>query len=204
VLYVAVAAVLTGMVPYGLIDVKAPLTDAFRRHEMTFATFLITVGILAGVTSSLLVGTLSQPRILLAMSRDGLLPESFFGAIHPRFRTPWKSTILVGVVVAASASVAPLGFLAELVSIGTLFAFLIVCAAVWILRYTSPDLKRPFRTPVLPLIASLGILVNGGLMLSLGKDTWIRLFVWLFLGLVIYLGYGRYHSKLGKADVIAG
>ncbi len=199
VLYVAVAAVLTGMVPYGQIDVLAPLTAAFRRHEMNFATGLITVGILAGVTSSLLVGTLSQPRILLAMSRDGLLPESFFGAIHPRFRTPWKSTILVGFVVALAASVAPLGFLAELVSIGTLFAFLIVCAAVWILRTTSPELKRPFRTPALPVVASLGIFINGGLMLSLGKDTWIRLFVWLLIGMAIYFGYGRHHSKLGKA-----
>ncbi len=198
VLYVAVAAVLTGMVPYGQIDVLAPLTAAFRRHEMNFATGLITVGILAGVTSSLLVGTLSQPRILLAMSRDGLLPESFFGAIHSRFRTPWKSTILVGFVVALAASVAPLGFLAELVSIGTLFAFLIVCAAVWILRYTSPELKRPFRTPALPVVATLGILINGGLMLSLGKDTWIRLFVWLMIGMVIYFAYGRTHSKLSK------
>ena len=199
VLYIAVAAVHTGMVPYGQIDVLAPLTAAFRRHEMNFATGLITVGILAGVTSSLLVGTLSQPRILLAMSRDGLLPESFFGAIHSRFRTPWKSTILVGLVVALAASVAPLGFLAELVSIGTLFAFLIVCAAVWILRYTSPELNRPFRTPALPVVASLGIFINGGLMLSLGKDTWIRLFVWLLIGMAIYLGYGRHHSKLGNA-----
>ena len=163
---------------------------------MGFANGLITVGILAGLTSSLLVGTLSQPRILLAMSRDGMLPESFFGAIHSRFRTPWKSTILVGFVVALGAALAPLGFLAELVSVGTLFAFVIVCAAVAILRYKSPELNRPFRTPALPLVAGLGILVNGGLMFYLGPDNWIRLIVWLLIGLVIYFGYSRYHTKL--------
>ena len=198
VLYIAVAAILTGMVPYAEIDVKAPLSAAFRRHEKTFATGLITVGILAGLTSSLLVGTLSQPRILLAMARDGLLPESFFAAIHPRFRTPWKSTILVGLVVAVGGALAPLGFLAELVSVGTLFAFVVVCAAVWILRYTSPELNRPFRTPALPLVAALGILVNGGLMFSLGRDNWIRLIAWLVIGLLIYFGYSRHHSKIGK------
>ncbi len=131
------------------------------------------------------------------MSRDGMLPESFFAAVHPRFRTPWKSTILVGLeVVASTAALAPLGFLAELVSVGTLFAFLIVCSAVWILRYTSPELERPFRTPALPLVASLGILVNGGLMFYLGMDNWIRLIVWLVIGMAIYFGYSRYHTKL--------
>ncbi len=198
VLYIAVAAILTGMVPYSEIDVKAPLSAAFSRHGQGLATKLITIGILAGLTSSLLVGTLSQPRILLAMARDGLLPESFFAAIHPRFRTPWKSTILVGTVVALGGALAPLGFLAELVSVGTLFAFVIVCAAVWILRYTSPDLNRPFRTPALPLIAGLGILVNGGLMHSLGRDNWIRLIAWLVLGMMVYFGYSRHHSKIGQ------
>jgi basic amino acid/polyamine antiporter, APA family len=196
VLYVAVAAVLTGMVPSTQIDEAAPLSAAFRHHKMGFANGLITLGILAGLTSSLLVGTLSQPRILLAMSRDGMLPESFFAAIHPKFRTPWKSTILVGLVVALAGALAPLGFLAELVSVGTLFAFVIVCAAVWILRYTSPELKRPFHVPALPLCAGLGILVNGGLMFHLGPDNWIRLIVWLLIGLIIYLGYSRYHTKL--------
>ena len=196
VLYVAVAAVLTGMVPYLQIDEKAPLSAAFRGRGMGFANGLITVGILAGLTSSLLVGTLSQPRILLAMSRDGLLPQSFFAAIHPRFRTPWKSTILVGVIVAACGAVAPLGFLAELVSVGTLFAFVIVCGAVWILRRRSPELARPFRVPALPLVSGLGILVNGGLMFHLGLDNWVRLIVWLALGMVVYFGYSRFHSRL--------
>jgi APA family basic amino acid/polyamine antiporter len=204
VLYVAVAAVLTGMIPYRQIDVSAPLAAAFRAKGLTFTTGLITLGILMGLTSSLLVGTLSQPRILLAMARDGMLPESFFAAVHPRFRTPWKSTILVGLVVALTGSLAPLGFLAELVSVGTLFAFVIVCASVWILRWKSPEIRRPFRTPALPLVASLGIFFNGGLMFYLGRDNWIRLLVWLALGMVIYFGYSRYHTKLGRPEAPHG
>jgi APA family basic amino acid/polyamine antiporter len=197
-LYIAVAAVLTGMVSYRSIDVAAPLAAAFRQKGLTFATGLITVGILAGLTSSLLVGNLSQPRILMAMARDGMLPERFFAAVHPRFKTPWKSTILVGLVVALGAALVPLNFLADLVSVGTLFAFLIVCASVWILRYRSPELERPFRVPALPLIAAMGILINGGLMFSLGRDNWIRLIVWLALGLIIYFAYSRHHTKLGN------
>jgi APA family basic amino acid/polyamine antiporter len=197
-LYVAVAAVLTGMVPYRQIDVAAPLASAFHRRGLTIAGGLITSGILAGLTSSLLVGNLSQPRILMAMARDGMLPEGFFAAVHPRFRTPWKSTILVGLVVALAAALAPLSFLADLVSVGTLFAFLIVCASVWILRYTSPELERPFRTPALPVVAALGIAANGGLMFYLGPDNWTRLGVWLVIGLFLYFGYSRFHTKLGK------
>jgi APA family basic amino acid/polyamine antiporter len=132
------------------------------------------------------------------MARDGLLPHSFFGAVHSRFKTPWKSTILVGLVVAVGGALAPLGFLADLVSIGTLFAFVIVSAAVWILRITDPDVPRPFRTPFAPFVSIMGVLVNGGLMLSLGRDNWIRLFVWLIVGLFIYLGYSRHHSVLSR------
>ena len=198
VLYVAVAAVLTGMVPYRQIDMAAPLSAALQSKGLTFAGALITMGILAGMTSSLLVGNLSQPRILLAMARDGLLPLSFFAAVHPRFKTPWKSTILVGVVVALGGALAPLGFLADLVSIGTLFAFVIVSAAVWILRITDPAVPRPFRVPFAPFVSTMGVPVNGGLMFSLGHDNWIRLLVWLILGLLIYLGYSRHHSVLGR------
>lgn len=197
-LYIAVAAILTGMISYRSIDVAAPLAAAFRQKGLTFATGLITMGILAGLTSSLLVGNLSQPRILMAMARDGMLPEGFFADVHPRFKTPWKSTLLVGLVVALGAALLPLNFLADLVSVGTLFAFVVVCAAVWILRYKSPEIERPFRVPGLPLVAALGILVNGGLMFSLGRDNWIRLIVWLALGLVIYFTYSRYHTKLGR------
>ncbi|WP_435017703.1 amino acid permease [Tundrisphaera sp. TA3] len=197
-LYVVVAGILTGMVPYAEINVDAPIADAFQRHGGGWAAGLITAAILAGITSSLLVGMLSQPRVLLAMARDGMLPMSVFGAVHPRFLTPWKSTILMGVVVGIIAALVPLGVLADLVSVGTLFAFVIVCVAVMVLRRRSPEVERPFRVPALYLVASLGILVNGGLMFSLGRDNWIRLVVWLGLGMVIYLGYGRYHSRLGS------
>jgi APA family basic amino acid/polyamine antiporter len=200
VLYIGVTAVLTGMVPYLQIDPKAPLAVAFRHRGLTFGSQLITVGILAGLTSSLLVGNLSQPRILMAMARDGMLPGSFFGAVHPRFKTPWKSTILVGAIVGMAAALAPLDFLADLVSIGTLFAFMIVCGAVWILRRTDPGLPRPFRTPALPVVAVLGLIVNGGMMASLRGDIWIRLVVWLVIGLVIYFAYSRHHTKFGRAE----
>jgi basic amino acid/polyamine antiporter, APA family len=196
VLYIAVAAILTGMVPYAQIDENAPIASAFQVHGTTWASGLITVAILAGITSSLLVGTLSQPRILMAMARDGMLPPGFFAAVHPKFLTPWKATILVGLVVGAISAMAPLAFLAELVSVGTLFAFLVVCVAVWVLRYKSPEIPRPFRVRGLPMVAALGILVNGGLMFSLGPDNWIRLIAWLALGLLIYFGYGRYHTRL--------
>ncbi len=199
VLYVSVAAVLTGMVPYTQIDVNAPLSVAFRQRGLSSASGLITLGILAGLTSSLLIGNLSQARILMAMARDGMLPERFFAAVHPRFKTPWKSTLLVGLVVALGGALAPLGFLADLVSIGTLFAFVVVSAAVLILRFKSPETERPFRTPAVMLVAPLGILVNGGLMFRLGPENWARLFGWLVLGLLIYFGYSRYHTKLGRS-----
>ncbi len=199
VLYVAVAIVLTGMVPYRLIDVDAPLTAALQAHGLTFAGGLVTFGILAGMTSSLLVGNLSQPRILMAMARDGLLPRRIFAAVHPRFKTPWISTIIVGGVVAAAAAFAPLAFLADLVSIGTLFAFIIVSAAVWILRMTDPQTPRPFRAPWIPLVSTMGVLVNGFMMFSLGRENWIRLAIWLVFGLLIYFGYSRRHSLLGRS-----
>jgi basic amino acid/polyamine antiporter, APA family len=196
ILYLAVAIVLTGMVPYREIDLSAPLSAALQGRGLTFAGGMITLGILAGMTSSLLVGNLSQPRILLAMARDGLLPKGIFAAIHPRFKTPWISTILVGAVVGGTAALAPLGFLADLVSIGTLFAFVVVSASVWILRVTDPDSPRPFRAPWLPFVSTMGVLVNGGMMFSLGPENWMRLFIWLIIGMVIYLGYSRHHSAL--------
>ncbi len=198
VLYVAVAAVLTGMMPYTEIDVSAPLASAFRERGLTVATTLITLGILTGLTSSLLIGNLSQARILMAMARDGMLPEGFFAAVHPRFKTPWKSTILVGAVVALGGALAPLGFLADLVSIGTLFAFVVVSAAVLILRLTNPTIERPFRAPAIFFVAPASIVVNAALMGSLGRDNWLRLFGWLVVGLVIYFTYSRYHAKLGR------
>ncbi len=198
ILYIATAAVLTGMTPYRAIDPDAPLASALSGRGLAWSGGLVTLGILTGMTSSLLVGNLSQPRILLAMARDGLLPPGVFAAVHPRWRTPWKSTILVGLVVALGAALAPLGFLADLVSIGTLFAFVIVSAAVWILRITNPDLPRPFRAPWVPLVSTMGVLVNGAMMFSLGPENWLRLLIWLILGLAIYFGYGRRRSVLGR------
>ena len=166
---------------------------------MPWAQLLISIGAVAGITSVLLVMMLSQPRIFLAMARDGLLPPGFFGAVHDRFRTPWKSTILTGVFVAAMAAFLPLRILAELVNIGTLLAFVIVCAAVLIMRRTHPYAERPFRAPLGPVVPILGIFSCLVLMFSLPAENWVRLAVWLVLGLVVYFGYGARHSRLRQA-----
>jgi len=199
ILYIAVAAVLTGMVPYDKLNIDAPVSDAFRQVGLPWAEFLIALGALAGITSVLLVMMLSQPRVFLAMARDGMVPESFFGAVHEKYRTPWKSTILTGCVVALLAAFIPLRILAELVNIGTLLAFVIVCAAVLIMRYTHPEAERPFRCPLVPVIPVLGIGTCLLLMFSLPAENWLRLFVWLFIGLGIYFLYGRRHSVLARA-----
>lgn len=198
VLYIAVSAILTGMVPYDKIDLNAPVSNAFAVVGLPWAQFLISLGAIAGITSVLLVMMLSQPRVLLAIARDGLIPESFFGAIHDKFRTPWKSTILTGVFVAIMAALLPLRILAELVNIGTLLAFVIVCGAVLIMRYTNPQAERPFRVPLVPLVPILGILTCIMLMFSLPVENWWRLFIWLAIGFLIYFGYGRRHSVLAK------
>jgi APA family basic amino acid/polyamine antiporter len=142
---------------------------------------------------------LSQPRVLLAMARDGLLPREFFSAVHPKFRTPWKSSILTGLFVAAFGGFLPLRILAELVNIGTLLAFVIVCAAVLILRKTHPDFERPFRCPFVPFTPIAGILLCLLLMFSLPAENWLRLVVWLLIGFALYFGYGRKHSVMRKA-----
>jgi APA family basic amino acid/polyamine antiporter len=199
VLYIAVAAVLTGMVPYNKINIDAPVSDAFRQVGLPWAQFLISLGAIAGITSVLLVMMLSQPRVILAMARDGLVPRSFFGAIHERFRTPWKSTIITGIFVTILAAFLPLRVLAELVNIGTLFAFVVVCAAVLIMRRTNPEAPRPFKAPFVPLTPILGILTCTLLMFSLPAENWWRLIIWLAIGFFIYFGYGRHHSVLQQA-----
>jgi len=141
---------------------------------------------------------LSQPRVLLAMARDGLLPGGFFGSVHPRFRTPWKSTILTGIMVGAMASFIPLGILAELVNIGTLLAFIIVCSAVLVMRYINPQAERPFRCPWSPLIPALGVLFCLVLMFSLPAANWLRLGVWMLIGMMVYIFYGYHHSVLAR------
>ena len=176
------------------------MSDAFRQVGLPWAQLLVSVGAVAGITSVLLVMMLSQPRIFLAMARDGLLPPGFFAAVHERFRTPWKSTILTGVFVATMAAFLPLRILAELVNIGTLLAFVIVCAAVLIMRRTHPEVHRPFRVPFSPVTPILGILCCLVLMFSLPAENWLRLFVWLVVGLIIYFTYGRKHSRLAAAE----
>jgi APA family basic amino acid/polyamine antiporter len=198
VLYVAVAAVVTGMIPYPQIPINAPIAGVFELYGLKAATVIITVGALTGITSVLLVMMLSQPRVLLAMARDGLLPPSFFGAVHPVFRTPHKATILTGAFCATAASLFPLKGLGDMVNIGTLFAFIVVCSAVWLMRRINPEAERPFRTPMLNFVAPAGVFLCLGLMFCLHWQNWVRLFVWLAVGLVIYFLYSRRHSHLGK------
>ena len=199
ILYILVAAVLTGMIPYDQIDIDAPVARAFRARGLPVAELLISLGAVVGITSVLLVLLLSQARVLLAMARDGLIPRDFFAAVHPRFRTPHKATILTGVIVATVGAIFPLKLLADLVNIGTLMAFVIVCAAVIVMRRTNPDLPRPFRTPFVPALPLAGMAINLVLMCSLGWENWTRLGVWLLVGLVIYFGYGRHHSVMAAA-----
>jgi APA family basic amino acid/polyamine antiporter len=198
VLYIAVAAVLTGMVRYNQLDIDAPVSNAFAQKGLHWAQFLVSVGALTGITSVLLVMMLSQPRILMSMARDGLLPPGFFAAVHPVFRTPWKSTMLTGAFVATLGAFLPLRVLAELVNIGTLLAFVLVCAAVLIMRRTNPEAERPFRTPFVPLVPILGIVLCLLLMFSLPSENWLRLAIWLLIGFGIYFSYGRYHSRLRR------
>jgi APA family basic amino acid/polyamine antiporter len=173
-------------VPYQQINIDAPVSNAFKQVGLGWAQFLISLGAITGITSVLLVMMLSQPRVFLAMARDGLLPKSFFGAVHEKFRTPWKATILTGIFVAV------LG--AFLVNIGTLFAFVVVCAAVLIMRRTNPDAERPFRAPLVPFVPIAGILTCLLLMFSLPAENWWRLIIWLLIGFCIYFFYGRHHS----------
>jgi APA family basic amino acid/polyamine antiporter len=198
VLYIAMVAVLTGMVRYDQIDVGAPVSTAFKQVGLGHAQFLIAAAGVAGITSVLLVMMLSAPRVFLAMARDGLVPPGFFGAIHPRFRTPYKTTILIGAFVATLAAFLPIGILSNLCNIGTLLAFAIVCAAVLIMRRSNPDAERPFRCPLVPLFPILGILSCFLLMFSLPSENWWRLGVWLAIGLLIYFSYGRRHSVMAK------
>ena len=198
VLYIAVTAVLTGMVPYNKLDINAPVADAFKQRGLTWAQLLISLGAVAGITSVVLVTMLSQARILLAMARDGLLPAKFFAAVHARFRTPWKSTIVTGLFVGTTAALLPIDVLLTLVNIGTLLAFVIVCAAVLIMRRTHPNADRPFRVPLVPVVPILGIAICLLLMFSLPAENWLRLLVWLLIGFAIYFAYGRRHSVMAR------
>lgn len=200
ILYVAVSVVITGMLKYSdaRMATAAPLAEAFTSVGAGWAARLVSLGGICGITTVVLVLMLGQARVLFAMSRDGLLPARL-AAVHPRFGTPWITTLITGVVVTVLAAIVPLEALSELVNIGTLFAFVVVSIAVVVLRRTHPDLERPFRVPAVPLIPILSVLSCGWLMLNLPVDTWIRFGIWLAVGLVIYFGYGRRHSLVGRS-----
>jgi basic amino acid/polyamine antiporter, APA family len=200
VLYILVSGLLTAVVPYTSLNVADPVAIGIDATGVSWGSLLVKTGAVLGLGSVMLVMLLGQSRVFYSMSRDGLLPK-WAGAIHRRFRTPWITTIVVGICVALFASLIPIGDLAVLVNIGTLLAFVIVCAGVWILRRTRPDLRRPFKTPLVPLVPILGIVTSLGAMLSLPATTWWRLLIWLVIGLLVYAFYGRVHSKVRRSSV---
>jgi APA family basic amino acid/polyamine antiporter len=199
ILYVLMALVMTGMVHYSKLNDPAPILVAVAAAgpSLAWLRYAVEVGSLAGLASVVLVMLMGQPRVFYSMSRDGLLPP-VFSKVHPKYKTPYITTILTGAIAAVVAGLLPIGLLGQLVSIGTLLAFVIVCAGVWILRVRSPEIPRAFKTPLVPLVPILGILSCFGLMAGLPKDTWIRLMIWLAIGFVIYFVYSRHHSLIGK------
>lgn len=203
VLYILVAGTLTGLVNYKDLNVPDPLAVGIDVAGLRWGSLLVKIGALMGLTSTIVVMLLGQSRVFFSMSRDGLLP-GIFKAIHPRFRTPWISTLTVGFFVAALAAAFPIDILAEMVNIGTLLAFIIVCAGVWILRRRNPGLHRPFRTPWVPVVPILGIVISLYLIYNLQPLTWIRLGVWLVIGMFIYFGYSRKHSRVQNEPVPGG
>ncbi len=199
VLYIAVSLVLTGIVSYTQLNDPAPIAVAINSlgPKVAWLRPIIKIGAIAGLSSVILVMLLGQPRIFYTMSKDGLLPP-VFSTVHPKFRTPWIAQILTGAIAMLIAGLFPIGLLGELVSIGTLLAFAIVCAGVFVLRFTDPEIPRPFRTPAFWLVAPLGVAFCGYLMYGLPPDTWARLLVWMAIGFIIYFTYGCRHSKLQR------
>jgi len=197
ILYIAVSLVLTGIVKYTALNVPDPIAVGIDAAGPGLAWLrpFIKIGAIAGLSSVILVMLMGQPRIFYTMAKDGLLPP-VFSAVHPKFKTPWLATIMTGAVAMLCAGLLPIGLLGELVSIGTLLAFAIVCGGVLVLRYTDPDIPRPFRTPFVPLVPLLGAGFCIYLMTALPIDTWARLIVWMVLGIAIYMFYGRKHSRL--------
>ena len=202
ILYIAVVLVLTGIVPYTELNVPDPIAAGVNAvgEGLRWLKPIVKIGAIAGMSSVIVVFILGQSRVFYAMAKDGLLPAPF-AAIHPQFRTPYISIVVSGVVAMLLGGLLPISVLGELVSIGTLLAFLIVCIAVLVLRRTRPDLPRPFKTPLVPLVPILGALISGLQMLSLPGDTWLRLIIWLAVGLLIYFTYGRKHSTLQQKRI---
>jgi APA family basic amino acid/polyamine antiporter len=197
VLYVAVAAVLTGMVPYTRIDIYAPVAEAMRLAGFKWGAAIVAAGALAGITSVLVVMMIGQIRVFFAMSRDRLLGP-WLAKVHPRFGTPHRATIATGVVIAVMAALVPIGDAADMTNIGTLFAFALVCGGVIVLRRLRPELPRPFRIPFMPVIPVLAMAACLGLMAFLPVVTWIRFVVWTVVGIAVYFGYGIRHSRLAN------
>jgi APA family basic amino acid/polyamine antiporter len=199
ILYIAVTAVLTGMVNYRDLSVPAPIALAIDRagENLIWLRIPVKVGAIAGLSSVVLVMMLAQSRIFYTISRDGLLPK-FFSKVHPKYSTPHNSTIVTSIAVGLIAGLLPINVLGELVSIGTLMAFTLVCISIVILRKTRPEIERPFKTPLVPLVPILGVLICMSQMLALPLDTWLRLIIWMAIGFVIYFTYGIKHSKLNK------
>ena len=201
VLYILMALVMTGVAHYTELNVPDPVYVAIDKAGPGLAWLkpIVAIGAIAGLASVVLVMLMGQPRIFYAMSRDGLLP-AVFGRVHPKFKTPWIATIITGVVAMVIAGLFPIGLLGELVSIGTLLAFVIVSAGILVLRYRSPELPRPFKTPFVPVVPILSIVICLYMMSALPKDTWLRLIIWMGLGLLIYFAYGKSNSRIGRED----
>jgi APA family basic amino acid/polyamine antiporter len=202
IIYIAVGVVMTGLVPYRELNVASPLALAVQATHVPWLPPVVNIGAICGLSSVILVNMLAQSRIFYSMSRDGLLPP-LFARLHPRYRTPHVTTTITGVVVAVASGLFPIGVLGQLVSMGTLLAFAIVCAGVLILRKTAPDTPRPFKTPGMPWVPVVGTLICLYLMSGLPLPTWIRLFVWLAVGLVIYFTYGRFRADTVRRRPIA-
>src|SRR5690242_18105 len=200
ILYILVVGVLCGLVNYKFLNVRDALAVGIDKTGVGWGSLMVKIGALMGLSSTIVVMLLGQSRVFFSMSRDGLLPR-FFSAVHPRFRTPWISTLTVGTFVAVLAASLPIDVLGEMVNIGTLLAFVIVCAGVWVIRRRNPELPRPFRTPWVPFTPIMGIVISLTMILFLQPITWVRLAVWLVIGMFIYIFYGRTHSRVQRGEV---